>query len=79
MKDVREGGSIGWGGSSKSRGFELSSLIVRLFLLDWLSRGLDNRGLKKCKRCILFSTSKNTLFTKPAKPMILGSGSEGCG
>ena len=27
----------------------------------------------------LFSTSKNTLFTKPAKPMILGSGSEGCG
>ena len=67
LKDVLDGGSVIWGGCSKSRGFEMSSLFVVLFILDWLSRGLNNRGLKKCNSCRLFGTSKDHTLPKTSQ------------
>ena len=64
LKDVGEGGSVVWGGCLKSKDFEMSSLIVVFFILDWLLRGLDNQGLKKYKKCRLFSTSNNHTLHK---------------
>jgi hypothetical protein len=63
--DAREDGSVVRGGCLKLDDFEMSILNVVFLFLDWLSRVLDNQGLKKCKGLLILSSISHLSLNQP--------------